>query len=305
MECVSAACLILLRAPGRRGPGMQPQDIAATADAEKLANSAIDRRWRRPYFELHRHREFETRPSGHCVLSEYGQRKARFLAGALALMHDAAAPMTARAVSRHLLERLHITGSAEWFRDLQNDRLLRGDAAAGYTLTSQGQNAARLVTQWFPAICSRLRLATTAVIRAYGIRWRRAAVNWHGENTRMYAQPAAGGAPRAIDYNGVYVLYRDGIDAPAYVGQTTRRLAQRLDQHTRNAKSDQWDAFSWFGIAPADRDDDDDAGAQFSQYDLINALEAILIAVNAPDLNAAAGVLLGDRMEQYAGGAIL
>ena len=303
MECVSAAAIILLREPGRHGRGMKPQDIAAMADTEKLANSAIDRHWRQPYFELHRHREFETRPSGHYGLSEYGERKARFLAGVLALMHDAADPMTDRAVSRQVLEQLQITGSAEWFQDLRNDRLLR-EAVAGYTLTSHGQDAARLVTQWFPAICSRLRLAATAVIKAYGIRWRRAAVNWNGENTRLYGQPAADGVPRAIDYNGVYVLYRDGIDAPAYVGQTTRRLAQRLDQHTRNDKSEQWDAFSWFGITPANRDDDD-AGAQFSPYDLINALEAILIAVNAPDLNAAGGVLLGDRWEQYAGGAIL
>ena len=297
MKSVNAASIILLH-----NGAMPPDAIINIARGVNWTEHAIDRNWHRPYGKLHSYAEFERRHAGSYGLSDYGKRKARFLVGTLALLCDAELPMTRDAVTWQVHEELGIAAvNGQWFDDLRFDRLLR-ERGGEYTLTAHGQAVADRVIQWFPEIVARLRLSAKVAIKAYGIRWRRNLVEWKGDSTRLYGQTPDGREREEIDYNGVYVLYQNVAGAPVYVGQTGRRLVARLDEHTRNDKADRWDEFSWFGIEHADADD---SGAQFNQYDVINALEAILIAVNTPPGNNVAGVNLGARLDQYTGDALI
>ena len=297
MKSVTAASIILLH-----NGAMMPDAIISIAHGENWTEHAIDRNWRRPYGRLHSYAEFERQHAGRYGLSDYGARKARFLAGTLALLRDAELPMTRDAVNWQVHEELGIAAvNGQWFDDLLSDRLLR-ERGGEYALTAHGQAVADRIIQWFPEIGARLRLSARVAIKAYGIRWRRDLVEWKGDTTRLYGQTPDGLGREEVDYNGVYVLYQNAAGAPVYVGQTGRRLVARLDEHTRNDKADQWDEFSWFGIAHADAAGFD---RQFNQYDVINALEAILIAVNTPPGNNASGVNLGARLDQYAGDALI
>ena len=299
MECVNAAGIVLLH-----NGQMHPDSIAGLAQGEGLASDAINQRWREPYQRLYEHSEFELRQAGLYALSDFGERKARFLVGVLAVMRYAETPIAAADVTFQVLQMLNISGDPEWFDNLKNERLFSAKGA-GYALTENGKSIANLVMQWFPDICSQLQLSSQVAIKAYGTRWQRRGVDWKGKSTKLYGKLPNRSA-KEIDYNGIYALYRKDVSVPVYVGQTTRRLAERLDEHTRNDKKDIWDEFSWFGITPIDKSAlYYNAGAQFNQFDMINALESILITVIPCLCNDAPGVLLGERFEQYPSGAIV
>lgn len=146
------------------------------------------------------------------------------------------------------------------------------------------------------------------LIRNYGLFWLRSKVVW--------GTGAKGGHIRGMHKNGktkpmsfdrergVYVLYDEGYQL-VYVGQTgsgeKQRLFDRLRNHTRDQLMDRWVRFSWFGIEGADNHDKVQAEVSTKQQEtkeVLNHIEAILIAVTEPRLNRAGG-RFGDSVTQW------
>ena len=102
---------------------------------------------------------------------------------------------------------------------------------------------------------------------------------------------------------GIYVLYDVNFNI-VHVGQAgagTTRLLYRLRQHTRNQLADRWERFSWFGLRQMNDDGKlgppvEDVNATVS--DVLNHMEAILLAAAEPPLNRKGGSFGGD-VEQY------
>lgn len=129
----------------------------------------------------------------------------------------------------------------------------------------------------------------TSIIRAFGMYWSRAQVNWKS-NPALLGRQLQGAA--TVDFNGqrgVYILY-DG-HRPIYAGKATKdRLGARLLEHTRDRMSSRWDRFSWFGLL-----DVTDSGklapfkTNLDEDGLIVIMEAVLIEVLEPPLNRRRG----------------
>ncbi len=127
------------------------------------------------------------------------------------------------------------------------------------------------------------------IISAFGMFWRKDAVEWTA-TPKLLGMQQIGATP--VDFYkqlGIYLLY-DGREV-IYVGRTTDRpLGRRLYEHTMDRMSARWDRFSWFGLLPVS--EDGALGSLPGQYDaakLIPALEAVLIEALEPRQNRKRG----------------
>jgi len=128
-----------------------------------------------------------------------------------------------------------------------------------------------------------------AIVAAFGMFWRREAVDWM-RTPKLLGMQQIGATP--VDFNdqrGIYLLYdrREVI----YVGRTTdRALGTRLYEHTIDRLSARWDQFSWFGLLPIS--DTGTLGQMPTTVDaakLAPALEAILVEALEPRQNRKRG----------------
>ena len=128
-----------------------------------------------------------------------------------------------------------------------------------------------------------------AIVAAFGMFWRREAVDWM-RTPKLLGMQQIGATP--VDFNGqrgVYLLY-DGREV-IYVGRTTdRALGTRLYEHTIDRMSARWDRFSWFGLLPiSDTGSLGQMPASFDAAKLAPALEAILVEALEPRQNRKRG----------------
>jgi len=138
------------------------------------------------------------------------------------------------------------------------------------------------------------------LIKNYGLYWRADDVFWgkpgkHNDGT-LDGRPArlkTGEVTNFRDQAGVYVLY-DRL-RPVYVGEAgvgDQGLFQRLRHHYRNELKGRWDTFSWFGIYavnPKSRELRANVKIAPEIGDVLNHIEAILIAAMEPPLNLQRG----------------
>jgi len=126
-------------------------------------------------------------------------------------------------------------------------------------------------------------------IKAFGVYWSRAFVNWSNK-TKLFGQQQLGA--KAVDVSqqiGIYLLYdeREVI----YVGRSIDRpIGKRLYEHTQDRLRARWNRFSWFGLYPVQ----DDGKLLLEQYPsdgpaLVRALEAVLIESLEPRQNRKRG----------------
>ena len=128
-----------------------------------------------------------------------------------------------------------------------------------------------------------------AIVAAFGMFWRREAVDWV-RTPKLLGMQQIGATP--VDFNGqrgVYLLY-DGREV-IYVGRTTdRALGTRLYEHTIDRMSARWDRFSWFGLLPVSNTGSlGKMPATFDAAKLGPALEAILVEALEPRQNRKRG----------------
>lgn len=82
-----------------------------------------------------------------------------------------------------------------------------------------------------------------AIIKAFGMFWRRDLVAWPIKPSLMGQQQEGADSVNFADQRGVYLLH-DGREV-IYVGRTTeKRIAARLSEHTRDRLNGRWDRFS-------------------------------------------------------------
>lgn len=100
------------------------------------------------------------------------------------------------------------------------------------------------------------RSASSALIQAYGLFWRRDEIDWQpgkgNDIWRLYGRRGANrGTLQAADFReqrGIYILY--GNYGPHYVGLTIEKgLGRRLKDHVKDKHKHEWDRFSWFGFS--------------------------------------------------------
>ncbi len=128
------------------------------------------------------------------------------------------------------------------------------------------------------------------VINAFGMFWRRSAVNWTS-SPKIWGQQQRG-ADR-VDFGpqkGVYLLH--DAHRTIYVGRAAeQRLGRRLYQHTADRLEGRWDRWSWFGVlAVTDQGElrepmNPPAGSEA----IITAMEALLIESLEPAQNRRRG----------------
>lgn len=147
------------------------------------------------------------------------------------------------------------------------------------------------------------------LVNNYGLFWRREHVFWgRGRNAGhlkgVKASAKSGNAVDFRDQQGIYCLYDDNFRL-VYVGQAgggkTQRLWDRLKQHTTDALADRWSKFSWFGIRSVNKTGllrVEKAAAHPPLNDVLNHIEAILIAASEPPHNRQGG-RFGDATDQY------
>lgn len=147
------------------------------------------------------------------------------------------------------------------------------------------------------------------LIKNYGLFWEREHVAWGGKgvgnNGTLLGLPTRQLRADPVNFRnqrGVYVLYDDNFRV-IYVGQAgagNQRLFIRLRQHKRDHLAQRWNRFSWFGILPIVKGeiDEDAIPAQPQEHDVLNHIEAILIAACEPPLNLQRG-RFGQDVAQY------
>jgi hypothetical protein len=151
------------------------------------------------------------------------------------------------------------------------------------------------------------------LIRNYGLFWQRAEIHWgkQGDSNNpahLKGVPAKNITSKPVDFadqQGVYALYDDSFGL-VYVGQAGANDQQRLLGRLRNHRSDQladrWTRFSWFGVRkvnPSSRKLRAEKSAAHPKIgDVLNHIEAILIAVAEPRHNLQGG-RFGENVEQY------
>lgn len=133
-----------------------------------------------------------------------------------------------------------------------------------------------------------------AVIKNYGIMWRRDHIFWGRGSQRGCLEGRR--SARIIDFReqiGVYVLY-DESRRPIYVGQAGQgnaRLFVRLRSHTRDHLAHRWHYVSWFGLLPVNRSgqlsgrDDPAKKVRGTLRSTLNEIEGVLIAATEPTFN--------------------
>lgn len=138
------------------------------------------------------------------------------------------------------------------------------------------------------------------LFRNYGLFWREDQVSWgsRGKNNQgklegLWVAAKKEGTVNFREQRGIYVLYDDTFRI-VYVGQAgrgTRNLFNRLNDHRRDDLAGRWTKFSWFGTRAVSDDYvlEDDEAIKPSLAEVLNHLEAILIASAEPPLNRQGG----------------
>jgi len=133
--------------------------------------------------------------------------------------------------------------------------------------------------------------STPTLIRTYGEFWSPDVVDWAKSWRLLGTERADSKGPilNVYEERGIYVLYKDFV--PVYVGKADRQsIGYRLQLHRESRrKGPRWDRFSWFGIRGLTSKGELrnlNAAAHADTSELIATLEALLIAVIDPRLNA-------------------
>ena len=134
-----------------------------------------------------------------------------------------------------------------------------------------------------------------AVIKNYGIMWRRDYIFWGRGSNR--GELLGKRSAREVDFReqiGVYVLY-DEARRPIYVGQAGQgnaKLFVRLRSHTRDHLDLRWHYVSWFGLLSVNRGngrlsghDDPYKRIKGTLRSTLNEIEGVLIAATEPAFN--------------------
>ena len=136
------------------------------------------------------------------------------------------------------------------------------------------------------------------LIRNYGLYWSPKKVFWGypGVEGTLFGVPRRSRTTSATDFRdqiAVYVLCQEF--RPIYVGQTgtgNARLFRRLRAHRKDHLRGRWDSFCWFGVIPVtgrSRRLKRSYRIKPDLNDVLNHIEAILIAVLEPKLNLQRG----------------
>ena len=147
----------------------------------------------------------------------------------------------------------------------------------------------------------RKELVGAMLFQNYGLFWREDRIQWGSPGKGNQGQLLGYEAVKkgAVDFRlqrGVYALYDENFQI-LYVGQAgygNKRLYDRLHNHTTDHLGERWHRFSWFGIDPVEKFDDEFALKQTEPKtpqvnEVLNHLEAILIAAAEPRLNRQGG----------------
>lgn len=128
----------------------------------------------------------------------------------------------------------------------------------------------------------------TGALRAFGMYWKRDQVVWKGR-PKLFGRQGLGSTK--VDFAGqvgVYLLHDRG--RVICVGRANDALVLRLMSHTTDRLSGRWDRFSWFGLRSVDDDGQlSDSSHYWSQFSVVETLEALLIESLEPPLNRRRG----------------
>jgi hypothetical protein len=132
---------------------------------------------------------------------------------------------------------------------------------------------------------------TPILIKAYGEFWSPDIVNWERTWRLLGTRrpDSKGPSINVYEQRGIYVLYNDFV--PVYVGRSDKQsIGYRLQLHRESRrKGPRWDRFSWFGFKGIRKNGELgalNASAHSPTRELIATLEALLIIVIDPRLNA-------------------
>jgi len=146
------------------------------------------------------------------------------------------------------------------------------------------------------------------LISNYGLYWRRENIAWGRSNVKGHLKGhlATARTSKPLDFRdqqGIYVLYDDNFSI-VYVGQAgskNQRLFSRLKQHRKDHLADRWSRFSWFGVRKILMSGElsaENKQAHPKLSEVLNHIEAILIAAAEPPLNRQSGKF-GENVEHY------
>jgi len=132
------------------------------------------------------------------------------------------------------------------------------------------------------------RAPTAGLIRAYGEFWNPDLVDWK-RSRELLGIDVHGKEINSYEQRGLYVLYDDYV--PVYVGKADKQsIGYRLQAHRASQrKGPRWDRFSWFGLRRVNKNGHLGilkANNHVKTSELISTLEALLILVAEPRLNA-------------------
>ena len=131
-----------------------------------------------------------------------------------------------------------------------------------------------------------------SIIQCYGLHWRKDWIEWGKQNVPGTLLGKERGKRDEVDFRdqtGVYALYAEF--ELVYIGQTTSKagLLTRLRNHRDDHLSERWSRFSWFGTRRVHRRKLVDRAPQLNSEEIVNALEAVCIAIAEPRLNLQRG----------------
>ncbi|MGI4748228.1 MAG: GIY-YIG nuclease family protein [Janthinobacterium lividum] len=151
------------------------------------------------------------------------------------------------------------------------------------------------------------------LLHNYGLFWLRSDTHWGQQGNsknpgHLKGVPAKNVTSKPVDFadqQGIYALYDDAFEL-VYIGQAGANDQQRLLGRLRNHRSDQladrWTRFSWFGVRmvnPKSRElRAERVAAHPNVTDVLNHMEAVLIAVAEPRKNLQGG-RFGEKVEQF------
>lgn len=141
------------------------------------------------------------------------------------------------------------------------------------------------------ALSNTPQAAVRIAVRAYGMYWERALVDWLKSAPRLMGQQFKNSD--LVDHyeqQGIYVLYDHRTIV--YVGRATSlSIGDRLRDHTLDRLRSRWDRFSWFGLRGVREDGSlttmDSASASLEE--VISQMEAVFIELLEPPQNRQQG----------------